>query len=440
MAYDILDSMRAMVDYKGFVSRFAKDDRRFFFILIAVMVFVIAVLVIVDKYADVRWYFRYAEVFVNGQIPYEVYDNVAYPPMFLYISAIPALITNSETLYAILYMAISMAFILVAAHYSLKMCDEYGVSHLYVYITFLLLMACVPVHVVDRNDGMATVLAMLGMFMFMKKRESLCFILLAVSVMIKIYPGLIVVAFLLPFIIKGDWKKGIGYALLVAAICILIQLPCYIASPESSFNYITQNSGRPLQIEACASVLVMIYGAIFPDKIWIEQTDDPTVYTYGSDNFRGVFPDALADLMMPLMIIAIAAAVIYFLYRQRGSRLDHDRMLLSAALMGYILVLIFLLFNKVYSAQYGLWPIMLFTPVLILLQHYGYDTEKLTVRYIIFGFTTLLATIFYNSYGGPLFFLATLFKTIALIILLIQCLRMFYIISDKKSVIGSPDL
>ena len=423
-----------MVDYEGFVSRVAGNDKRFFTILACALTFVIAVLMIFKQYSDVEWYYLYAETFANGQIPYEVYDNIAYPPMFLYISVLPALITDSLDIYVLLYLLMSTALVLVAAHYALKMCDEYGVSHLYVYIVFLLMMACVPVHCIDRNDGMATIIAMLAMFMFLKKRDSLCFVLLAVSIMIKIYPGLVMGAFLIPFLINRDWKRCFGYFLLTMAVCVLIQVPCYIASPDSSFNYLVQNSGRPLQIESCVSVLVMIYMAIFPDKVWIEHTDDHSMYTFGSDNFRGAFPDALADIMMPLMIIAIIVTAIYFLYRLKGHRLDREHAMAVSSIMAFILVLIFLLLNKVYSAQYGLWPVLLFMPVLMMLQHLGVDSHKLTEKYILFGFATLVATILFDGYAGPLFFLATLFKTVALILLLKESLHMF---STLVSICGS---
>ncbi len=414
-----------MVDYEGFVTRVAGNDKRFFTILVCALAFVIAVLMIFKQYSDVEWYYLYAETFAKGQIPYEVYDNIAYPPMFLYISVLPALITDSLDVYTLLYLLMSTAMVLIGAHYSLKMCDEYGVSHLYVYIIFLFMMACVPVHCIDRNDGMATILAMLAMFMFLRKRDTLCFVLLAVSIMVKIYPGLVMGAFLIPFLINRDWKRCFGYFFLTMAVCVLIQVPCYIASPESSFNYLVQNSGRPLQIESCISVLVMVYMAIFPDKVWIEHTDDPSVYTYGSDNFRGVFPDALADIMMPLMVIAIAIAVLYFLYRLKGHRLDRVHAMTVSSIMAYISVLIFMLFNKVYSAQYGLWPVLLYMPVLMMLQYSGVDSHRLTGRYILFGLGTLLATVLYNGDAGPLFFVATLFKTVALILLLIESVRMF---------------
>ena len=84
-----------------------------------------------------------------------------------------------------------------------------------------------------------------------------------------------------------------------------------------------------------------------------------------------------------------------------------------------------MLFNKVYSAQYGLWPILLFMPVLMMLQHYCINSHRLTERYILFGFATLVSTILFNGDAGPLFFAATVFKTVALILLLIESLRTF---------------
>lgn len=417
-----------MVDYEGFIRRFVGNDRRMFLILLAAMIFIISVLTIVDEWGDVKWYWMYGEDMLRGHVPYipsEEYPPFAYPPMFLYICTIPAMFTDTMQVYGIIFLAFSGALVLLAAHLSLKMCDEYGVSHIYVYIAFMLLLACEPVHILDRNDSMATVLLIIASYFFMKKRAALCFILIAISTMIKIYPGLVLAAFLLPYLINRDWKGLFGYGFLAVAVCVLIQLPCCIAFPDDCFNYITQNTGRLIQIEACIGPFLTLCHYISPDAVWVEET-------FGSQNYYGAIPEAIAPVMLPLMVIGVACMCAFLIVKLWRKRMDNTQSLTVALMASILLILVFLLFNKVYSAQYGVWVIMLFAPILILLAHQNVEDRTLTVRYIIFSFASLLATIFYSGELSPFFFVASIIKVIALVMLLIECVRLLSSYADKK--------
>ena len=86
--------------------------------------------------------------------------------------------------------------------------------------------------------------------------------------------------------------------------------------------------------------------------VWIQGSSPESFW---SDNLRGPLPDALADWMLPVAVACVVAVwVAYMVLRSRVAG-DHTMRLASLAMLSTLLV--FLVMNKVFSAQYLIWAI-----------------------------------------------------------------------------------
>ena len=87
--------------------------------------------------------------------------------------------------------------------------------------------------------------------------------------------------------------------------------------------------------------------------VWIQPFADPG--SFGSDNLMGPLPDAVASVMMPLMVVLILAVYAYYaVLRHRGVRDDDLRLIGLAAVA---VLMLFMVANKVFSSQYLIWAI-----------------------------------------------------------------------------------
>ena len=74
-----------------------------------------------------------------------------------------------------------------------------------------------------------------------------------------------------------------------------------------------------------------------------------------SDNLRGPLPDAVAEVLMPLMVVAIIAVCVLYAYRRLGATSDQGMRMAALAMLGCLMA--FMVTNKVFSSQYLIWLI-----------------------------------------------------------------------------------
>ncbi len=396
----------------------AKNDRNFYIILAAALIIVITAVAAVQGWGDIENYWRSAVNILNGD-----WDNIegAYPPLFLAISLIPAIFSTSYEGYSVGFTIMSAIFIMISAYFAVKICKELKQEQRIAYYGFFLLMLCLCVFSISRNDSITMAFVISAFYFLLKKSYPAAFILLSLGIMIKIFPLIFLPAFLLPFILDRKWKHFIGYAVLTVAICLLIQLPMFFINPDHALDYILQHSERGLQIEAVAAGPLMLLQLAFPDAMHYE-------LSYGSINIVGAVPDAIAKVLLPLMAIILVAFFFFTIYKLWKTKLDDEKKFALVSVFSMICVFLFLVLNKVYSTQYNVWIFMLLSTWIVGLKIMGFDVSKFSFFVFIFGLICLVDTFTYNYGGDPyvIFMIVTLVKAVVLIILLVLATKMFF--------------
>lgn len=368
------------------------DSRIVIFTLMAFVFAIVVRFICTENYwMDVNHYwFNINDWYQYGKIPYKDY-TFEYPPFTLIIFLIPRLFsTNLDSFhYAFALLAIISYFAM--SYLLLDLCRNDRKT----YYTVAFLLIIIPLFaikfIVTRNDIFAAVLVVIAYWLFKKDHRYLAYVLIALAAMIKIYPIFFVIGFATYYISKKDWKNLINCIATIGVVCAICELPFLILDPYSAFGYLSYHSERGIQIESV--VASFMYAAYF-----MGHTDLHYDEFYGSDNMWGDLPNLVAPHMNQLMFIVIAAFslfILYILYVHNKSK-GHIDAEYCAYLVSTIVILLFIIFSKVYSAQYMIW-ILLLIPILIM--HSKSDKERLffVILTCIFGTFSAYAAYYYTS-------------------------------------------
>jgi uncharacterized membrane protein len=173
-------------------------------------------------------------------------------------------------------------------------------------------------------DLLTVALATLATLAYLNRRDVWSGVLLGLGAAAKIYPALLVVPFVLGRFKERDPDAGIHLAWSAAGTWIVVNVPFAIASPSSWWEFFRFNAQRPADW----------------DSLWFIVHHRLTGDLY----FGATKP---IDAGSAILFVGISVAV-WMLRR----RIDPD---FPRWTFGFPLLVIFLLTNKVYSPQYGLW-------------------------------------------------------------------------------------
>ncbi|MBR2255211.1 MAG: DUF2029 domain-containing protein, partial [Candidatus Methanomethylophilaceae archaeon] len=262
--------------------------------------------VVGNNYAwyDVHFYWEHARDIVAGQVPYVDFDT-AYPPFSFVIYLIPYAFAPGVTAFNYAFAVFTYLFTLVAIKAMFRFCDSRGLSHTYVYLTFLLLILSVNNFYIARNDTITTVFAVLAILLCEDRKYLPAFVLLALGIMTKIYPVFLLPVILVPFLADRDWKSFFKYGAVCVAVCVIVELPFLLNDPSTAFSYLTQHSGRGVEIESLFAVPLMIVGLVAPDLVYV-----------GMDEYWDLFgpvAEAVSPYIMPFTFAVMLLFIAHFL-------------------------------------------------------------------------------------------------------------------------------
>jgi glycosyl transferase family 87 len=298
---------------------------------------------------DTPLYERYGDAIVHHhQLPYRDF-TVEYPPGALPVFAAPSLVAAAGdfSVYRRVFEALMLAcgaaasalvgFVLVR--------QRAGRSRLVAgtLLAGLAPLALGPV-VLSRFDLWPAALTIAALAALVTDRRRLAFGLLAVAIVAKIYPLV-----LLPIAVAYVWRRagrreaGVCLAVL-AAVAAVWTVPFAIAAPHGVWSSLWGQADRPLQIESLSASLLLA-----AHQLWALQLTE--VPSHGSDNLVGHAPHLLASLQSIGAAALLAGIWVGF---ARGAA-DRDRLLRYAAAA----VCAFVALNKVLSPQYLIWLIAL---------------------------------------------------------------------------------
>jgi hypothetical protein len=218
------------------------------------------------------------------------------------------------------------------------------------WLGFLLLLGPIALARLDAVSVAIVIVALLWLGL----RPRLAAVLLSVATWIKVWPAAILASLLVAS--RHRWRM---VAPIAATSVIVVALALAAGSGLNVFSFITQQTGRGLQIEAPISTLWMWRAAFHVPGSWVYYDQD--ILTF---QVTGAGIGTAAALMTPLLAVAAVAVLLI------GVRAMHHGAASLAVLPTLCLAMVttMIVFNKVGSPQYIAW---LAPPVIIGLIYQG---------------------------------------------------------------------
>ena len=382
------------IDVEGRIERFWSllDDKRARFVLFLIY-FVMMVSWVSSTYlwGDVDHYWNNINsLIVDGKMPYSGFD-FEYPPLTLIVFLIPRVLSPTLDVFHYVFAIFTFIFVLITAHYSYKIADLYGIDRRYSFIIVFMMFIFSTIFIPCRYDIFPAAMTLIGIYYFLVKRYRLAFLIMAVATMIKLYPVLIIMGMSIPFLVKREWKEFVILALICAAVAALSELPFLLDNYHTAFAYLSYHSDRGIQVESLAASILFIIDYFFPDLLYI-------TFNFGSDNIVGPIPDAIASYMNYFMMACVMAFFLWTIFRTARAKVDHERLMAISCIAIEIIVMLFIICGKVYSAQYMIWVAVPIPAVYCIFKENG-KRDTLMILTFVFLLLSCYASLFYLKAG-----------------------------------------
>lgn len=328
----------------------------------------------------------------DGEIPI-----MEYPPLSLVFFVIPRLFASSPFGYNVAYVIFTYLFTILGLELMRRIADHYGADQIKTMVVYSVLMALMLEFIADRYDIFPAIMTIAAFYMFIKKRVSWAFILLALGMMTKLYPALLFPVFIMCYLAQKDRRsalEGTAWFVFVAIATILI---VYLIEPMAITNFIDYHLQRPLEVGCVAATVIYPFSMIGLTNVWILPATAPG--SFGSDDLMGAVPDAIAPILTPLMILLILLVIGYYGYvRVRTERQDERFFLISATILAVLLI--FIVVGKVFSSQYLIWAVPFYALVIVSSQDRTFIKRLQYLTVAAFMLTQVNFAYIYGYLGG----------------------------------------
>ena len=293
--------------------------------------------------------YRYgnAQEIFSGTVP-----ATEYPPLALVFIALPMVFADTPFGYNVAFIVEMLIFMVAGLFLSSKLATDLGRDAKQGMLLYTVLMILMLEFVLDRFDVIPAVMTLGALHLFLSGRREWAFLLLALGTLTKLYPALLFPVWIILLWFNGERRDMLRGALVFIGTGAVAVAVCMATNPDLITGFMGYHGDRPLQIESVASSLVYLLSIPGLTDVWIQSATDPGSFL--SDNLRGPLPDAVASMMMPVMVAAIIGVCVLYAWKRRSSSDDGMR-LAALAMLGCLMA--FVVFNKVFSSQYLIWLI-----------------------------------------------------------------------------------
>ena len=286
--------------------------------------------------------------------------KMEYPPFALVFMVIPRLFGWIAETYEIFYVIEVFVFMVIGLVYTDRLAIHFGRDRKNSMLAYSALMVLLLEFVTDRYDIFPAVLTLMSFYYFVKSRYAWAFILIAIGMMTKLYPALLFPIYFLCFAVKREWKEAWKGTAVFIVTSLIIIVPVMIIDMDMITYFLEYHADRPLQVESVAASLIYPLAMLGLTEVTITSAKDPG--SFGSDNLVGDIPDAVVGFLTPLMVICVLALCFFFAYVYRKA--DEEGRVKALGLAVAAAMMVFMVFGKVFSAQYLIWVI---PPIVFLL-------------------------------------------------------------------------
>jgi len=365
--------------------------------------------------SDVVLYRSYALKVLGGQIPY-VNFFFEYPPASIIYFLLPALFTVTQNQYVIAFACINVVLAILTILFSREMVLILKKnSKKAVLLMSLCLMILINL-LLTRYDLLPAFLLVLAFYFYLKNPKKYLFlaiIFVTLNGWVKLYGFILLPFFVIPELKARDFKrlKTILLSFFLASLPFILLMLLNLEGLKWFLNY---HGSRGLEVESTYSSVILTLSKLhLIPKVLLE-------YSFGSVNL-------ITDTLLPkLTFIFFIAAYLLILFKAFKSNWEKDP-IKKLLLFSTLTVLVFVLTNKVLSAQYLLWLVPLVVIGSLLLQK-----AKARLVQILFVLSCILTVIIFpNSWaeflhGSLLITLLLLARNIFLVVVCFVFFRELY--------------
>lgn len=197
-------------------------------------------------------------------------------------------------------------------------------------------------------DIFPAVIVLLSLYCFWLGKHKISWALLALGVMIKIYPVVIAPIFLIYYIRNHQYIRIRDGIITFTAVCLVIALPFIIMSPGGFINMFGYHAERGIQLESTYSGFLLV-----ADKL--DLTSVSVVRDFGSYNISGQLANTFVTISNYILVILLFTA--YWIIYKRMDKGKPDIMRMGA--YSLLVVLILLISSRILSPQYLIWLVPL---------------------------------------------------------------------------------
>ena len=359
-------------------------------------------------------YFDLAQKFWNGHIPYlDFYFE--YPPLSIILFILPLFFTKYFVFYIFTFsfmnlICVFLIFLISNSFLKFLGFKKNKIEKIFIFeFVFFILFFQFFIIVYDIYPVFFVLLGLYFYIIYLRKDKgifnTLAYLFILTGGFLKLYPLL-----LLPLLLITDLQRK-KYRLLVQTIVInfLFFLPHIIFlfyARNGLVYFLNYHSQRGLQIESVYSSIVFFLEKINVINNFVIKDD------FGSLNIYGVLPDFLAQISFYLFFI-FYFLFLFFFFRSKKENDLPGKIIISAV----VIVLIFILFNKVFSPQYILWLFPFFFFV---------DFSLLNLKNRIYKFFLLI--VFISNLIYPYLYKIGFDYTVSCFLVLVRNLLLFVLL------------
>jgi uncharacterized membrane protein len=336
-----------------------------------------------------------ASLVMQGQVPYLDF-NFEYPPLALLFFVLPRLATSSLHMYTLLYKTEVLLAVLIGLLLIYLIAKRLGKSPWQMMLVYTLCILAVGPIIAEQFDIFPAVITLGSIFALMNGKNKIAWALLALGILIKIYPIFLAPVYLAIALRNHHYRAAATEILTALIIGIIVAIPFVILGSDSIKNLAEYHLQRGIQLESTYSSFLLIGDMLGLGVV-------KTIFDFGSWNLTGGLSGTLMQLSGYLLMVLLLITY-WFIYRRIKTGKSQSTRIGAYALLVLCIVLIS---GKVLSPQYLIWLI----PLIPLVLHHG--------KLIILAFFILISIVTYYLFPQAYLDLIDL-KTIPIIFLFIR--------------------
>lgn len=313
-------------------------------------------------------FFQYANFVFEHFVAYKDF-MFEYPPAALFFMLVPRIFSASFFIYQVAYLAMIYLMCVFSLWMTIDLTKEKNnLTKFYICVFFILFFYLLGPISVFRYDLIPAFLVILALWLKQKNYTKFAFFVLALGAMTKIYPGFLLVFFIIDDLVD---KKKLWVNVSFFALGIIVSLLPFVTHLGDLMKFISYQTVRGVQAESLWANVLMVKHIVSGNNL-------SPIMEAGAISLVP-FPKYMIWLSQ-LIFVAGYGGLIWLYVKTR-----------RIFVISTLAILLFILANRVFSPQYLAW--LIFLVPLILLEIKSYKIWLPTV--ILFGIGCYLTKLIY---------------------------------------------